>query len=80
MLPTKQYEDWGVEPPTRESHGNVDDIAAALAAKQVRHEWRQQGSRLFCIACPNEHGTEGVFTNYLLQGTDAKGLPILKKV
>lgn len=80
MFPTKQYEDWGVEPPSREKHGTEADRDAAMAGPQVRHEWRQMGSRLFCIACPNEHGTEPRYIDYILQGTDENGLPILKKV
>lgn len=69
-----------MEPPSHEPHGTESDIASAMAANRVRHDWRQQGPRLFCIACPLEHATEARFTGYLLQGTDAQGLPILKKV
>jgi hypothetical protein len=79
-LPKKQYEEWGVEPPTHEPHGTPEEIASAMAAQKVRHEWRQRGAVLFCIACPFEHATEPRFVDYLLQGTDSTGLPILKRV
>lgn len=80
-LPAKQYEDWGVDPPSHEPHGTEADIEAAMAAqKSVRHEWRQRGAQLFCISCPFEHATEPRFRDYLLQGTDKNGLPIMKKV
>lgn len=79
-LSAEWYREQGVEPPTHEPHGTEAEIAEAMSGQKVRHEWRQMGSRLVCIACPLEHSTEAKFTNYLLQGTDANGLPILRKV
>ena len=73
------YQALGAAPPTSESHGTQEDIATQLGVK-VRHEWRQKGAVLFCIGCPWEHATEPRFLDYLLQGTDVAGLPILKKV
>lgn len=78
----KFYLKYGVSPPTRESHGSTVDIEAALKEIQQssNHEWRQQGPRLFCVRCPLEHGTEPRFKDFILVGTDKKGLPILKRI
>lgn len=80
QIPDKQYEDWGVDPPSHEPHGTAETIKYAMEAQKVVHEWRQRGAQLFCVACPFEHATEPKFVDYLLQGTDAAGLPILKKL
>jgi hypothetical protein len=69
----------GVDPPSHEPHLTEEEIAEQLKTPR-KHEWRQKGSVLFCVACPWEHATEGRFTDYLLQGTDKDGSPILKKV
>lgn len=73
------YEKLGIPPPSVESHGTEVEIAEQLQ-KPLKHEWRQEGSRLYCVACPWQHATETRFTNYLLQGTDEAGAPILKKL
>jgi hypothetical protein len=75
----KFYEKNGVTPPTRDFHGTQEDVAKNLA-QSVKHDWRQRGAVLFCIACPWEHATEPRFTKHILQGTDEKGMPILKKL
>lgn len=75
----KQLTKWGVTPPTSDIHGTEEDIQRHLQ-NSVKHEWRQEGSRLFCITCPLQHATEPRFTDYLLQGTDESGKPILKKI
>lgn len=75
----KQYLQWKVAPPSREAHGTEDEIKEALSQPML-HDWRQKGAVLFCISCPWEHATEPRFINYLLQGTDDKGQPILKKL
>jgi chromosome segregation and condensation protein ScpB len=75
----KYFQKLGITPPTSEAHGTTDDISEQLG-KKMKHDWRQRGSVLFCIACPYEHATEPRFTDYLLQGTDDNGAPILKKL
>ena len=74
------YEALGVAPPTVEEHGTEDDIAEKMKGQKNKHDWRQEGARLYCVACPWEHATEPRFVDYILQGTDANGLPILKKL
>ena len=73
------YDKLGVTPPSVEEHGTEEDIAAQLGKKQI-HNWRQEGARLYCIACPFGHSTEPRFVNQLLQGTDKNGLPILRQL
>lgn len=73
------YEKLGVAPPVHEEHGTEEEIANQLGVKQI-HEWRQQGARLYCVACPFEHATEPRFIDSILQGTDSSGLPIMKKL
>ena len=75
----KYFEKLGISPPTRDNHGTIDDISEQLGRK-MKHDWRQRGAVLFCVACPYEHATEPRFTNSILQGTDDNGLPILKKI
>jgi hypothetical protein len=77
----QQYRDWGVAPPSFEPHGTEADVANAMEQnRKIKHKWHQEGARLICTACPWHHATEPLFTNYLLQGTDPQGQPILKKV
>jgi hypothetical protein len=74
----KQYEKWGVAPPARQPHGSDDDIAKHL--QPTKHKWHQEGPVLICTSCPFPHATEPIFKDYILQGTDDQGLPMLKKL
>jgi len=73
------YEKLGVVPPSSDAHGTEEQIAEQLNVKRT-HQWKQRGAVLFCTSCPWEHATEPRFTDYLLQGTDDKGNPILTKI
>ena len=73
------YSKFGVDAPSHDEHGSDEAIAAELGKKYI-HDWRQQGARLYCIACPWEHATEPRFVDYILTGTDPNGLPLLKKI
>lgn len=77
--PNDFYIKHGVEPPTSDKHLTEEEIAEQLKTPRL-HEWRQKGPVLFCIACPWEHATEPRFTDYILQGTDKEGKPLLKKI
>jgi hypothetical protein len=49
-------------------------------AKHVTsHIWRQSGSYLICQTCEPVHASH-IGTDFLLQGTDNKGEPILKRI
>ena len=74
----KFYTRHGVVPPSHELHGNMTELMANV--DKVRHDWRQRGAVLFCVACPNEHATEPRFVDFLLEGTDSNGLPVMKKI
>lgn len=73
------YIDHDVAPPSHEEHLAEEAIAEILSVKRT-HDWRQRGPVLFCVACPWEHATEPRFVDYILQGTDANGDPIVKKL
>lgn len=73
------YEKAGVTPPTSDAHLTEQEIAEQLSIKRL-HSWKQQGAVLFCTSCPWEHATEPRFKDFLLQGTDSNGHPILKKL
>ena len=45
----------------------------------VHGGWKMQGNYLFCTKCQFQHG-DFIAPEYILQGTDNKGLPILKKI
>lgn len=72
------YERWGKQPPTHDPHGTDKDIKENM--KPLRPtKWRQEGNKLIG---DTEMGrvVQFVPTDMILQGTDEKGLPILKKV
>ena len=74
----EMYERWGKNPPTHDPHGTAEDIKENL--KPIRPtKWRQEGNKLIG---DTEMGrvVQFVPTDMMLQGTDEKGLPILKKV
>ena len=73
------YEKLGVTLPSHDEHGTELDIANELNKKLI-HDWKQRGPTLICISCPWEHATEPKFKDYLLQGTDENGIPIMKKM
>lgn len=74
----EMYERWGKNPPTHDPHGTAEDIKENM--KPLRPtKWRQEGNKLIG---DTEMGrvVQFVPTDMILQGTDEKGLPILKKV
>ena len=75
----KQYEDWGVEPPSHEPHGTEAQLAEVMAQPVKHGNWVQMGNIIECRACPNPH-SDRIGVEYLLTGTDEKGLPVLTKI
>lgn len=75
------YEVRGVAPPTRMPHMTLDDLEERFEDNRRKRacQWKQKGPEVFCDDCPNRHGIM-VGTGMMLQGTDAKGLPMLKRV
>lgn len=84
----KQQSNWydrhGVDQPEHIAHGITDDELeqkfAELRAKTKHGKWTQMGNRLTCNNCNPPHTTEPIPVDYLLQGTDDEGLPMLTKV
>lgn len=52
---------------------------AEIRANTVHGDWKQEGNIITCNRCSPSHSAP-IPTEYLLQGTDDKGLPILKKI
>lgn len=75
------YEKLGVEPPKSDSHYTEEQLERLFEQQAQRqgHIWQQRGSRVTCTSCPFEHAFN-VPTDMILQGTDEKGMPILKKL
>lgn len=77
------YEAHGVENPKHEPHlteDRLEEIFDKMRAPNVHGNWKQKGNILECHKCPNVHATEPIDPNYLLTGTDSKGLPMLRKL
>lgn len=78
----KQYDSWKVAQPVHEEHGIKDTFENPLSDRLVGgnpRNWRLEGNQLHC---ETDFGPMGqtIPTNYILMGTDEKGLPIFKKV
>ena len=74
----KQFDRLGINRPSHFAHGTEDDIRANL--KELRPKsWRLEGNRLIG---ETEMGplVQMIPTDYILKGTDDKGLPILEKI
>lgn len=76
------YDYHRVARPTHEEHG-VRDTADAPLSEQLQpgnpRNWHLKGNMLHC---DTDFGpmAQSIPSDYVLHGTDAKGLPILKKV
>lgn len=81
--PGDWYERHGVAPPEHIPHGLTDEQLeqkfAEIREATVHGGWKQKGNYIWCTKCPNQHG-DTISVDYLLQGTDKKGLPILTKL
>lgn len=74
------YQRWGVEAPSHDEHGpsSVEEIRESME-KAEASSWELRGNEL--IAQTN-HGpvSQRIPTDFILVGTDEKGLPIFKRV
>lgn len=68
----------GVAPPSHEAHGTQEELASQLGPQQ-HGQWKQQGNIITCGRCPTPHSA-AIPVDYILSGTDSKGLPILDKI
>lgn len=55
----KQYKNQTKNRSARESYEvtseEIDQKKTEVKQKMVGHNWRQQGTRVFCTSCPTEH-------------------------
>lgn len=74
----KQYEAWGIDPPTSDVHGTDEDIRAKMT-KLLPNSWHLEGNQLTGMT---EMGqlTQTIPVEYILIGTDEAGLPIFRRV
>ena len=75
---TKWFTDNELTPPIVSPHGTDEDIRSNLKPLKTWN-WRQEGNLL---TADTDHGilTQAIPTNVICTGTDANGLPILKKI
>ena len=81
-LPSKDelemYQRWGVEAPSHDEHGTIEEIREKMERVKVT-KWTMEGNQL--IGETNFGPLrQTVPTDYILIGTDKKGLPLVKKV
>lgn len=72
------YQELGLTPPESIKHLTEDELREALKVK-ANHIWKQSGTTLFCDCELGRH-TTNIPTDYMLQGTDPDGKPVLKKL
>jgi hypothetical protein len=75
----KIYEEWGVTPPDRQPHGTETDIQYQMLRPITHGKWTQKGNTIVCGLCPMPHSAT-IPVDFILKGTDDKGLPILEKL
>lgn len=76
------YRKWGLEPPKAISHGVNDTPEHPLGEQLTRlmpHSWRLEGNQLIGMTDIGEL-RQFIPTDYILVGSDHKGLPIFKHV
>lgn len=75
----RDYDRWGVEPPTHEEHGIRDeDILSSLVPTSATRWW-MEGNML---KAETNHGVlaQRIPPEYICMGTDKDMMPIFKKV
>lgn len=86
-IPAKDNENWfdrhGVNRPVHDPHITEEELRGnfdRIRKETVHGDWRQMGNRLTCNKCVPSHTSGPIPVDYMLQGTDSNGLPILKKM
>ena len=74
----KEFEKWGKRPPSSEPHGTEEDIRNNMK-QLLPNQWRLEGNILKGKTQMGEL-VQRIPTDYILKGTDERGLPILEKI
>lgn len=74
----KWFEKMGKTPPTHEPHGDPEAVVKGMK-KQLPTEWKLKGNMLTGKTSMGQIG-HTIPPNYILKGTDEKGMPILEKI
>jgi len=75
----KWFDKHGKPRPAHSEHVREEDIQRNMV-KLIPHTWKQEGNRLIGYVDGGTKISQTIPTNYLLIGTDDKGLPIFKKL
>lgn len=75
---TDQFRKWDVPLPTAESHGTEQELSENMK-QLLPSEWRLEGNKLIGKTEMGEL-VQTIPTDYILEGTDSKGLPKFRKV
>lgn len=83
QLPSDNYLKWfdkhGQSRPSHQPHIREDEIPSNME-KIMPTKWHQEGNQLIGITPDGTRVVQTIPTNYLLQGTDKKGLPTFTKL
>lgn len=75
---TDQLRKWGVPLPTADAHGTPEEIQANMK-QLLPNDWRMEGNKLIGRTEMGEL-VQYIPTDYVLVGSDEKGLPIFQKI
>ena len=76
------YEKLGLEPPEHIPFLTDEELEkefAKIRKNTVHGDWKQQGNMITCYKCLTPHG-DTIPTNFILEGTDKNGMPMLRKI
>lgn len=69
-----------ITPPLHIPHGGtVEEIADKYAFRGKHGPWRQEGNMIICKCLLGTHASP-IPTDYILEGTDEDGKPMLRKI
>lgn len=76
---TDFYRKLGVAPPQAQAHGTEEYIQERMQPLKVK-KWELQGNTLIGITEEGVKMAQQIPTDFILEGTDDKGLPLLRKI
>lgn len=80
--PNNWYDRHGVKRPEHIPFLTEEELErkfAEIKAQTTHGDWKQDGTTITCNRCNPRHSS-GIPPTHLLQGTDDRGMPILKKI
>lgn len=74
----KLYRELGLTPPESIKHLTEDELRDKLRITP-NHQWSQRGNVLTCVCEIGRHTTK-IPTSHIIEGTDDRGMPVLKRI